>query len=90
MSENQGNVISAVADAGVSQLIDIADQTSKAALEAVVALEDAAVATVQGGVNVADTSFDAVAGEVETARQAWMVALRKAADAVLAPLKAIG
>jgi hypothetical protein len=90
MTENQGNVISAVADAGVSQLIDIADQTSKAALEAVVALEDAAVVTIHGGVNAADKSFDAVAGEVETARAAWMAALRKAAAAVMAPIKAIG
>lgn len=84
------NVAAAVASAGVSQLIDVVDQTSSKALEAVVALEDAGVTTVTGVVNVGDKTFDAAAEEVEKSRAAFIIALRKMADAVIAPINALG
>lgn len=87
---SKGNIAGAVANAGLSQLIDVVDQTSKAGLEAIVALEDAGVTAVQGATNVADKTFDATAEEVEKTRAAFMTALRKFADAVVAPLNAIG
>lgn len=84
-----GNIASAVAGAGVDQLIDVVDQTSQKAIEAVVALEDAGVVTVKGVVTVGDTTFDAAMAEVEKSRAAFITALRKVADAVIAPLDAI-
>lgn len=87
--ETKGNIVSAVANAGVGQIIDVVDQTSQKAIEAVVALEDAGVVTVQGAINVGDKTFDAAMEEVEKSRVAFINALRKVADAVIAPISAI-
>jgi hypothetical protein len=93
MSESEatpaGNIVSSVAGAGVTQIIDVVDQTSAKALEAVVALENAAVVSVQGAITVGDKTFDAAVEEVEKSRAAFIDALRKVADAVIAPIEAI-
>lgn len=89
MSELNANAISAVASAGVTQIIDVVDQTSQKAVEAVIALEDAGVVTVSGVVRVGDTTFDAAMAEVENSRAAFIAALRKVAEAVVAPINAL-
>jgi hypothetical protein len=78
-----------IAGAGINQVIDVADQTTKKALEAVQALEDAAVVAGVGVINVGDATFDSAMLEVEKTRAALIVALRKVAAAVVAPIDAI-
>ena len=78
-----------IAGAGIDQIIDAADQTTKKALDAVQALEDAAVTAGVGVINVGDATFDAAMVEVEKTRAALIVALRKVASAVVAPIDAI-
>lgn len=78
-----------IAGAGVNHLVDVADETSKKALEAVGALEDAAVVAASGALTVGDVAFDQALVEVEETRAAFILALRKVAEAVVAPLDAL-
>ena len=75
-----------IASAGLSQVVDMVDETTGKAIEAIVALEDAAVGAIHGAVNVGDAAFDQAMIEVEEARGKLLVALRAAAAAVTAPL----
>ena len=78
-----------IASAGINELIDVVDNTSKKALEAVQSLEDAAVVAGQGVLNVGDATFDAAMKEVENTRAAFIAALRKTAEAVVAPVDSL-
>lgn len=78
-----------IASAGIDQLVNVVDDTSKQALVAVGALEDAALAAGQGALNVGDKSFDAAMVEVENTRSAFIKALREIAKTVVAPIDAI-
>lgn len=79
-----------IASAGVNEIIDVADNTTAKAIEAVAALEDAAVVAGQGAITVGDKTFDVVLAEVEKTRAAFVLALRKAAEAVVSPIDSIG
>ena len=74
--------MSDLAKAGVNQLVDVVDTTSKAALVALQETENAAVATVEGVINVGDATFDAALQEAESLRQQYVASLRKIAAAV--------
>lgn len=75
-----------IASAGVGQVVDMVDETTGKAIEAIRALEDAAVGAAHGALNVGDAAFDKALEEVEVLRGNLLVALRAAADAVTAPL----
>ena len=78
-----------IAGAGVNHIIDVVDETTKKALEAVQALEDAAVTAGVGVVNVGDATFDSAMVEVEKTRASLIEALRKVASAVVSPLDSV-
>lgn len=79
--------MSTVISAGINDIIDVADVTTKKALEAVVSLENAAVVAGVGAITVGDKTFDATAIEVEKARAAFIAAIRSIAAAVVAPVE---
>lgn len=75
-----------IASAGIGHIVDVVDETTGKAIEAVRALEDAAISAGHGALNVGDAAFDQAMEEVETLRGKLLEALRAAAAAVTAPL----
>jgi hypothetical protein len=74
--------MSELAKAGLEQLVDVVDTTSKTALIAIDATKDAAAATGIATINVADKTLDVAIDEAEKLRQEYITALRRITTAV--------
>lgn len=74
--------MSDIAKAGLSQLVDVVDTTSKSALVAVDATKDAVAATGVAAINVGQKTLDVAIDEAEKLRQQYIDSLRQIVDAV--------
>ena len=74
--------MSNLAKAGMTQLLDVVDNTTKAAVTAVDATKDAGVAVGTAVVNVGDKTLEAALEEAEDLRKKFMDSMRRIADAV--------
>lgn len=71
-----------LSETGLTQLVDVVDVASKAALEAADATNDAIVATGQAGLNVEQGTVKTFKQEAETLRQQYIDSLHRLVDAV--------
>lgn len=69
-------------EAGLVQLVDVVDVTSKAGLEAVDATKDAVAATGHAAINVGDKTIDVAIDEAEKLRASYVDSLRRIAQAL--------
>lgn len=71
-----------MASAGVNQVVEMADEVTDKAIDAIAELEDAAVSAGHAAVAVGDKVFDEALNEVRSAKKHLLEAIRKLSSAV--------
>lgn len=71
-----------MASAGVKQAVDMADDVTDKAIEAVAELEDVAVSAGYRAIKVGDMAFDELVEEVRATKSKLLESLRKLSEAV--------